>query len=132
MDKFLYAYVTRDYGCRFFTGCPKPTGPNSIPLKITHGPPIGSPGDFPESVFGEKYTVYFILDTERWLVKIGRTQSLHRRLKHYTNAIEVLGVLKRQGKAAEKGLHIRFEEDFVEDSWFSPSEALMRFISQEC
>ena len=135
-EKLVYALKTGDYGCHGFVGCPQPTGPRSIPKKLIIQEPVGSPHQFIDTIFGAKYTVYFVLNLDTWFIKIGRTkQMLNERLlglRQLHPRLDLLGALNGQGRPKEQTLHRRFKQDAVAGEWFRPSEALARFISEEC
>lgn len=130
-DKFLYAFMSGDYGCRFFTGKPTRVGPNSIPIEILHRAPVldSEPKD---TILGKEYFIYFLLNTQKWSIKIGRTKNLKQRLTFYDRySTSLLGVLAAQERTVETTLHKRFNHLSLGNEWFSPAEDLLKFIAQQ-
>ena len=138
-QKLVYSLTTEaDRGCTSFEGSPTLTGQRSLPIDMTFGLPLGTPGKFTDTIFGCDYTVYFVLDAKRWRVKIGRTQmGIHERLsalvslENLGSSWELLGCLFRRGRPVENALHKRFKQASLGGEWFSPAEDLMRFICKE-
>lgn len=79
--------------------------------------------------------VYFILDTLRWRIKIGRAIDVERRLREHQltfgEHLVVLGTIHCDYDARprlETAILQRFADDLIENEWFRPSATLWEFI----
>jgi hypothetical protein len=80
--------------------------------------------------------VYFILNAEKGLVKIGRTNNVGRRLfelrSHNSDAIELIYSIKSEAATkTESVIQKRFAGDRIRGEWFSFTDEMQDFIKGE-
>jgi hypothetical protein len=79
-----------------------------------------------------KYQVYFIQAVPDGLIKIGKANCVHTRLKELRcaspNELKLLATIEDDDPKAEAKLHKRFAPHRIRGEWFHPAPELLDFI----
>jgi len=104
-----------------------------FPVPLSLEPPKKHMGNKPQN--GQS-KVYFILNQEKDLVKIGVSANAKRRLfelkSHNSDRLELIKTIDSEAaEALESNLHKRFQHIHVYGEWFSYTDEIKSFISEE-